>query len=166
MVQICDMGFGEKLEKLREKRGISVRETARQVGGVAPNTVERWISGKVQPRLDEAIRAAEVFGVPLDYLAFDERAEPAGMLAEDEAHVLQTYRSLKRRRKLDADAAVEGLMLVARLPLADDTPATIHPAATLPRPAPLPPAGLSIPGKPEKFVPSDPPAKRSRRKKV
>jgi transcriptional regulator with XRE-family HTH domain len=115
MFQIWDMGFGEKVEALREDRGISVRETARRVG-VTANTVGRWIAGAVQPRLDEAARVAEFFGVPLAYLAYEQTAEIAGKLADDESAVIRTYRSLKRRQKIDEDRAIEGLMIAAKIP--------------------------------------------------
>lgn len=90
------MSLGKRLDELREERGISVRELARRLGGVAPNTVSRWIEGDISPRLDEAIKLAAFFEVSLGYLAYDDRREGSASsgLTADEEFVLQLYRDM------------------------------------------------------------------------
>lgn len=102
LAKMRDMSFGERLNKLSKKRGISDAELTRQVGGVTSNTVRRWLSGEIQPRLDQAIRAAAVFGMRLDQLAYDDARPTAGELSEEEQFLLRSWRILD----VDADTAV------------------------------------------------------------
>lgn len=54
-----------KLSELREQRGMSREELAVAVKTSYPNIL-RLESGAQQPRLDLAIRIAELFGVPVE----------------------------------------------------------------------------------------------------
>lgn len=59
--------LARKLEALRTARGVSVREVARSVGATY-STCPRWFDGRSVPRLDEAMRLADYFGISLDEL--------------------------------------------------------------------------------------------------
>lgn len=58
----------EILEKLRAERGVSISEMARQLGFKSDTTVGRWLKGESEPKLSEAVKVAEYFGVGLDDL--------------------------------------------------------------------------------------------------
>lgn len=90
------MTFGDRLNKLRKDRGVSVRELARRLGDVTPNTVGRWIDGEIQPRLDEAAKVAEFFAVSLCSMVEDGHVEELSSpeLTRDEYLVLETFHSL------------------------------------------------------------------------
>lgn len=69
--------FGERLRKLRVRRGLSVRELGRRAG-VPHETVSRLENDHQRyPSLPVAMRIAKVLGVTLDYLAgmYDEEED-------------------------------------------------------------------------------------------
>lgn len=47
---------------------MSARELARQIGVRSDSTVTRWLNGKQEPRISEAMKLADYFGVSLDEL--------------------------------------------------------------------------------------------------
>lgn len=61
------MSFPQRLKLLREKRGLSQRELARQVN-IAPSTLAMYEVGKREPDFEIVARLANFFGVSLDYL--------------------------------------------------------------------------------------------------
>jgi transcriptional regulator with XRE-family HTH domain len=69
------MRLAEKLNVLLEVTNLSQRDIAARVG-VSNATVNRWTSGEICPRLDEAAKLADALGVPIGYLAdeSDERS--------------------------------------------------------------------------------------------
>jgi transcriptional regulator with XRE-family HTH domain len=115
---MAGMRFGERLENLREQRGISVRELARQIGDVSPNTVARWIAGGVEPRLDEAARAAALFGLRVVDMIEEEGPRSRDDLDDDESYLLRTYRNMVKVG-IDADTLVQrmlGELVIRQLP--------------------------------------------------
>jgi transcriptional regulator with XRE-family HTH domain len=95
LVKIVTMSFAKRLEKLRDKKGLSNRGLAKRLGNVSGNTVGRWIKGDIEPRLDEVRRVEEFFGVQLVvFLAEGEEAIPEGELNEDERYLLRVMRGM------------------------------------------------------------------------
>ena len=55
------------LKKIREKNGKTQKEVAENLH-VTVNTVSRWESGVMQPRLSRVVEIARYFGVSIDEL--------------------------------------------------------------------------------------------------
>lgn len=67
--------FPKRLQRLREKRGIS-RSVLSELCGLSRNQVARYERGERKPTPDALIAMAEYFGVTIDYLLC--RDETAG----------------------------------------------------------------------------------------
>jgi len=63
--------FGDKLRSLRLQRGLSQTELAQRLGLAAHAHVANLEAGRKAPSLELALRAADVFGVAVDYLLRD-----------------------------------------------------------------------------------------------
>jgi transcriptional regulator with XRE-family HTH domain len=63
--------FGEKLRTLREKRGLSMRELARELGFASHAHISRIEAGK-KPTLDFVMMIAQFFDVSFDQLLDDD----------------------------------------------------------------------------------------------
>ena len=81
------MTFGEKLQTLRARKGLSQERLAEELG-VSRQAVSKWERDETLPETEKVIRISDYFGVSLDHLLKDapeERpkvpASPAGLLA-------------------------------------------------------------------------------------
>jgi repressor LexA len=73
----CDnvnMTIGEKIRKLREKKGLSQQALA-ELLGTTQQSVAYWESGKRKPRYEKLKKLAEVFSVPISYFFESEKPE-------------------------------------------------------------------------------------------
>ena len=59
---------GERLVLAAKQKGISQKELAKKLG-VSASTVSDWANGKTEPKGPNLIKAAEIIGVSVDYLA-------------------------------------------------------------------------------------------------
>lgn len=68
---------GERLVLVAKQKGISQKELAKKLG-VSASTVSDWANGKTEPKGPNLIKAAEIIGVSVDYLAggLDFKVEP------------------------------------------------------------------------------------------
>ena len=57
---------GEKINELRDKAGITVKDIQLFLGFASPYPVYKWINGKNLPTLDNLLALAEMFGVMMD----------------------------------------------------------------------------------------------------
>jgi transcriptional regulator with XRE-family HTH domain len=64
--------FGEKLQHLRGHAALSQSDLARQLGDLTQSHLSYLEAGHKLPSLNVAIRLADFFGVPVDYLLRDE----------------------------------------------------------------------------------------------
>jgi len=64
--------FGEKLRRLRKKRGISLRQLAPMLNINSYSFISEIETGKKKPSLELVIKVADLFNVPLEQLARDE----------------------------------------------------------------------------------------------
>jgi len=64
--------FGEKLRTLRQRRGMSMRALAEELGFATHGYLGDLESGRRKPSLALALKIADLFGVPLEQLARDE----------------------------------------------------------------------------------------------
>lgn len=58
------MNIGRAIEKLREKKGISLRELAEKAGWSSHSGIAQIIKGKTSPRMDTIERIAKALDVP------------------------------------------------------------------------------------------------------
>lgn len=68
------MTFADKIAKLKKEHKLSYSSFADEVG-VDRGKPDRWINRGVQPSLADALKVAQRFNVPLEYLADDEIVE-------------------------------------------------------------------------------------------
>lgn len=68
------MTFGEKLQALRQQRGLSQEKLAEQLG-VSRQAVSKWELGDSLPETENVKQLGRLFGVSIDYLLLDELEE-------------------------------------------------------------------------------------------
>lgn len=56
-----------KLKELRERKGLSMREAAKQLG-LAPSTYHNYESGEREPNSEMLIKLANFYGCSIDYM--------------------------------------------------------------------------------------------------
>ena len=81
------MTIANHLKQLREAKGLSQREVAKQIG-VANTSYFAWERGKTKPKQDNLLKLSEVFEVPYEVLVKDEGAE-----------LLSAFHQLTEKRK-------------------------------------------------------------------
>ena len=64
--------FGEKLRTLRQRRGLTMRALAKELGFTTHGYLGDLESGRAKPSLELALTIADFFGVSVDLLARDE----------------------------------------------------------------------------------------------
>lgn len=75
---LCMPDFATKLNRLMTTRGLTQTELRDAIGRtVSHGTMSNWCSGRSLPRLDEALKLAQVLGVTVDFLADDTMEKPA-----------------------------------------------------------------------------------------
>lgn len=57
----------EIFNDLMDKNGLSISETARQIG-MSPSTITDWKAGRTMPKADKLLKIAEFFDVSVEYL--------------------------------------------------------------------------------------------------
>lgn len=67
--------FGERLRNAREASGISQKTMANRIG-VKPATVEKWETGKMDPRANRLHMLASLLNVPLMWLIAGSQTVP------------------------------------------------------------------------------------------
>lgn len=75
------MTFGEKLQRLRQKAGMSQDALAEQLH-VSRQAVSRWERDETMPETDKVVLLADLFGVTTDYLLRQQAEQSSGQAAE------------------------------------------------------------------------------------
>lgn len=65
------LSIGEKIMRLRQKKGLSQEEFG-ELLGVSRQAVSKWETGQATPDVEKVIAMSEIFGVSTDYLLKDE----------------------------------------------------------------------------------------------
>ena len=65
------MTFGEKLQRLRQQKGLS-QDALSEMLGVTRQAVSKWERDETMPEVEKVLRISEIFGVSLDRLLKDE----------------------------------------------------------------------------------------------
>ena len=71
------MTFGEKLQMLRARRGLS-QDALAEALEVSRQAVSRWERNETLPETEKVIRLSRYFSVTTDYLLLDEVQSPTG----------------------------------------------------------------------------------------
>ena len=61
------MEIGTKIKALREQRGMTVAELAKELG-VSQSTLKEWEANRREPRIRFLIKIVKLYGVKLSYL--------------------------------------------------------------------------------------------------
>ena len=69
------MTFGEKLQKLRARAGLSQDQLA-ELLDVSRQAVSKWERNEAMPEAEKIVRISRQFGVSTDYLLLEELEEP------------------------------------------------------------------------------------------
>ena len=64
--------FGEKLRTLRRRRGLTLKELARECGFTSHSYISAIEFGKKQPSIELVVKIAKLFNVTTDQLLLDE----------------------------------------------------------------------------------------------
>lgn len=92
-----------KLLELRTEKGLSQRETAREMH-VSQSTYNNWENGKTQPSIEQLIQLSAFFEVSIDYLVGIAEeyggAKVIDGLTVEEKTLLRYYRSLESETKV------------------------------------------------------------------
>lgn len=83
-----DVHFGGKIRKIRERRGITMKEVAVQIG-VSESLVSQIERNKVSPSVDTLINIADVLEIDLDYLFRDFKRDKGLVLIKPEERNIQ-----------------------------------------------------------------------------
>ena len=85
--------ISEVLPRLLKQKSITAKELATQTG-ISPSTLSSWTIKGAKPRnIDDVALAAEVLGVSLNTLLFDEAEIPSDLLAVNATTILEgTFR--------------------------------------------------------------------------
>ena len=90
------MTFGEKLQKLRARAGLSQDQLA-ELLDVSRQAVSKWERNEAMPEAEKIVRISRQFGVSTDYLLLEEREEPETARAQTPAglwgRIKQWYRN-------------------------------------------------------------------------
>ena len=90
------MTFGEKLQKLRARAGLSQDQLA-ELLDVSRQAVSKWERSEAMPEAEKLVRISHQFGVSTDYLLLEEREEPETARAQTPAglwgRIKQWYRN-------------------------------------------------------------------------
>ena len=104
--------FGQRLKNARDAMGLSREQMAERIG-VKRATIEKWESGKVEPRANRLQTLASMLNVPLLWLLGGSQEVPDS-IAPSREQILQKVISLKSKsRQLQAELEELSLMLQA-----------------------------------------------------
>jgi transcriptional regulator with XRE-family HTH domain len=102
--------FGSRIKRLRQERDWTQVELAEKCG-VHQKQISAYERGVNVPSTDVLIKLAEVFGVTLDYLAFETKGQP-GLLNLQDRELLRRFEAVDRFPPEEKSLAVQMLDLV------------------------------------------------------
>lgn len=107
--------FGEKLRKIREKKGLTLKVVA-QMAGVSESLVSQIERNRVSPAIDTLLTLADVLDVNLEFL-FEEyrRTRPVLIVRKDERRKIEenevTYEEISKPADKDSAHAMESYIV-------------------------------------------------------
>ena len=90
------MTFGEKLQKLRARAGLSQDQLA-ELLDVSRQAVSKWERDEAMPEAEKIVRISRQFRVSTDYLLLEEREEPETARPPLGRSLSRWFRDLSRR---------------------------------------------------------------------
>ena len=107
------------LKKLRETKGITQTELAKELG-VVRSTICQYEKGNREPDMETLIKIADYFGVSIDFILDREEnldGSPAPSFNEREGKLLQYFRMLSPALQ---DVALDTVRVLAGIPAESD----------------------------------------------
>ena len=102
--------FGTRIKRLRQEKDWTQVELAQKVG-VHQKQISAYERGVNVPSTDALIKLAEVFGVTLDYLAFEAKGQPGSLNLQDR-ELLRRFEAVDRLPAEEKTLALQMLDLV------------------------------------------------------
>jgi len=87
---------GENILRLRQTRGLSVRDVQTYFGFEAPQAIYKWQRGKSLPSLDNLYALGALLQVPLDEILIPTQAKPNLNVFEQQANACCSALSIDR----------------------------------------------------------------------
>ena len=106
--------FGEKLRKLRKKRGLSQKDLAEKLGYVSNSYISDIEKGVFLPSKEKLKKIAKALKVPfkkLEDMLFEEKLKELGI---KEKELLELFREVPRMPKEDKEAIVKAYLKIKR----------------------------------------------------
>ncbi len=93
------MKIGKNLRKLREEKGLSLRQLQDEVG-ISHNTIGAYERDVVQPTIDNYFKLIEYFEIPFNYLAYGKEVAESFIDSELKALFKKTEKLKKKDREI------------------------------------------------------------------
>jgi len=106
--------FGEKLRKLREKKGLTQKELAEKLGYSSNSYISDIEKGKFLPSEEKLKKIAKALNVPfklLEDMLFEEKLKELGI---KEKELLELFKEVPRMPKEDKEAIVKAYLKIKR----------------------------------------------------
>jgi len=106
--------FGEKLRKLRKKKGLSQKELAEKLGYSSNSYISDIEKGLFLPSKEKLKKIAKVLKVPfkeLEDMLFEEKLKELGI---KEKELLELFKEVPRMPKEDKEAIVKAYLKIKR----------------------------------------------------
>ena len=65
---------GKNIKKIRQKKGLTVKDIQTVFGFVSPQAIYKWQAGQSLPTIDNLVVLAALFGVPIDQIIITNNA--------------------------------------------------------------------------------------------
>lgn len=105
--------MGYKIKQARNARGWSQGELARR-SGTTQQAIQRYESGKREPKVSAVVSMAAALGVTISYLLGLDDDESDGEMTRDERHLLSAYRATDERGKVAIMAVADAQLCSPR----------------------------------------------------
>lgn len=117
------MTIGEKIRVLRKNKGLTQKKLG-ELSGTSETTIKQYESGKRTPQLEQLVKIADTFLVPVDFFTTDwesalkkenwKTTEEERRIIAQEHDLLRHYRSLNTEGRKEARKRVQELTEIFR----------------------------------------------------
>jgi len=101
--------FKKRVKSLREKRGLTMEQLAREVGGINKSRINMWENNGTVPRMEVLVKLAQYFGVTTDYLLGNDNTTN---LSEENSKLNSLQRNLGKLNENELETATRMLKAV------------------------------------------------------
>ncbi|MBR4531414.1 helix-turn-helix transcriptional regulator [bacterium] len=101
--------FKKRVKSLREKKGLTMEQLAREVGGINKSRINMWENNGTVPRMEVLVKLAQYFGVTTDYLLGNDSTTN---LSEENSKLNSLQRNLGKLNENELETATRMLKAV------------------------------------------------------